>query len=234
MQLLNKIEDLVLVPGPVYLAIGVFDGVHIGHQAVISGAVRSARQSDGRAVVITFDPHPIRVLRPERAPRILMTPANKRRAVDELGVDALLTISFTREFSKTSPELFVQRLFQSANDLREIWIGAGWRFGTNRTGGVNSLESITRRLGIKVNAVPAVLVNDQVVSSSWIRAAMDQDQVDQAALLLGRPFALEYLRPTSKLTGPREQAARALLWAKMMLDMERRVEDHAQLSEVVF
>jgi riboflavin kinase/FMN adenylyltransferase len=163
-----------------------------------------------------------------------MTSAKKRRAVEELGVDAMLTISFTREFSKTSPELFVQRLFQSANGLREIWIGEGWRFGTNRTGGVNLLESVAEPLGIKVNAVPAVLVNDQVVSSSWIRAAMDQDQVDQAALLLGRPFALEYLRPGHKLTGPCEQAARALLWAKLMLDMERRVEDRAQFSEFVF
>lgn len=225
MQLLNKIEDLVLVPGPVYLAIGVFDGVHIGHQAVISGAVRGARQRNGRAVVVTFDPHPVRVLRPEKAPRILMTPANKRRAVEELGVDAMLTISFTREFSKLSAELFVQSLFQCANGLREIWIGEGWRFGNNRTGGVSLLESVAQGLGIKVNAVPVVLLNDQVVSSSWIRAAMDQDQVDQATLLLGRPFALKYLRPSSKLAGPREQAARALLWAKLMLDMERRVED---------
>jgi riboflavin kinase/FMN adenylyltransferase len=234
MQLLNKIEDLVLVSGPVYLAIGVFDGVHIGHQKVISGAVHRARRSAGRAVVVTFDPHPIRVLRPEKAPRILMTPANKRRAVEELGVDVMLTISFTREFAQTSPELFVQRLFQNANDLREIWVGEGWRFGANRTGGTSLLESVTQRLGIEVNAVPALLINDQVVSSSWIRSAMDQDQVDQATLLLGKPFALEYLRPSNKLTGPREQAARALLWAKLMLDMERRIEDRAQLSELVF
>ena len=138
MQLLYKIEDLALVPGPVYLAIGVFDGIHIGHQAVIGGAVRSARQSSaGRAVVITFDPHPIRVLRPEKTPRILMTPANKRRAVEELGVDAMLTISFTREFSSLSAEDFVQRLFQSANSLREIWVGEGWRFGANRAGGMS-------------------------------------------------------------------------------------------------
>jgi riboflavin kinase / FMN adenylyltransferase len=234
MQLLNKIEDLVLVHGPVYVAIGVFDGVHLGHQAVISGAVRRARQNAGGAVVITFDPHPIRVLRPEKAPRILMTPINKRRAIEELGVDALLTVSFTPEFAKTSPELFVQRLSQNANDLREIWIGEGWRFGANRAGGVNSLELIAESLGIKVNAVPAVLVNDQVVSSSWIRAAMEQDQVDQATLLLGRPSALEYLRPTRLLAGPREQAARAVLWAELMLEMERQVEDRAQLNEFVF
>jgi riboflavin kinase/FMN adenylyltransferase len=234
MQLLCKIEDLASVPGPVYSAIGVFDGIHIGHQAVIGGAVRSARQNAGRAVVITFDPHPIRVLRPEKAPRILMTPANKRRAVEELGVDAMLTISFTPEFSKISAERFVERLFQSANRLREIWVGEGWRFGANRAGGISFLESVAQRFGIKVKAVSAVLVNDQVVSSSWIRAAMEEDQVDQAALLLGRPFALEYLRPTGKVSGPCEQAARALLWAKLMLDMERRVEDHAQLSEVVF
>ena len=234
MQLLYKIEDLVLIPGPVYLAIGIFDGVHVGHQAVIGGAVRSARQSAGRAVVLTFDPHPIRVLRPEKAPRILMTPANKRRAVEELGVDAMLTISFTREFSNISAEDFVQRLFQNANSLREIWVGEGWRFGVNRSGGMSLLQSIAQRLGIKVKPVPAVLVNDQVVSSSWIRAAMEQDRVDQAAFLLGRPFALEYLRPTGKLTGPSEQAARARLWAKLMLDMERRVEDRDSFDDLGF
>src|ERR1700730_1916310 len=148
MQLLYKIEDLASVPGPVCLAIGVFDGIHIGHQAVIGGAVSSARQNAGRAVVITVDPHPIRVLRPEKAPRILMTPANKRRAVEELSVDAMLTISFTPEFSKISAERFVQRLFQSA--------------------------------------------------------------------------------------GPCEQAARALLWAKLMLDMDRRFEDRGSFSDLVF
>src|SRR5260370_4849480 len=179
MRLLYKIEDLALVPGPVYLAIGVFDGIHIGHQAVIGGAVRSARQKAGRAIVITFDPHPIRVLRPEKAPRILMTPANKRRAVEELGVDAMLTISFTPEFSKISAERFVQRLFQSANSLREIWIGEGWRFGANRAGGANLLVSIAQRFSIKANAGPAVFVNHQVVCSSLLRATIAQTQRDQ-------------------------------------------------------
>ncbi|MBV8274565.1 MAG: hypothetical protein JO170_04780, partial [Verrucomicrobia bacterium] len=161
-------------------------------------------------------------------------PANKRRAVEELGVDAMLTVSFTREFSKTSAEGFVEQLFKSANGLREIWVGEGWRFGANRAGGMGLLESIGQRFGIKVNAVPAVLVNDQVVSSSWIRAAMEEDRVDQAALLLGRPFALEYLRPTGKVAGPCEQTGRALLWAKLMLDMERRVEDRDSFSDLVF
>ena len=146
----------------------------------------------------------------------------------------MLTISFTREFSNISAEDFVQRLFQSANSLRAIWVGEGWRFGANRAGRMSLLQSIAHRLGIKVNAVPAVLANDQVVSSSWIRAAMEQDRVDQAAFLLGRPFALEYLRPTGKQTGPCEQAARAHLWAKLMLDMERWVEDRDSFGDLGF
>ena len=234
MNLLYNIEDLALLVGPIHLAIGVFDGVHLGHQAVIGRAVRSARQSGGKAVVVTFDPHPVRVLRPEKAPRLLMAPPQKRRALEELGVDAMLTIQFTREFAKTPPELFIQRLHQAADDLREICVGAGWRFGANGAGEICLLDSIAQRLGIRVQAVPAVLVNDQVVSSSRVRATMDRDDLSEAALLLGRRFALEYLRPRGKLAGAGEQVARAILWAKVMLEMESRADERAESSELVF
>lgn len=110
-----------------------------------------------------------------------------------------------------------QEYLESLNDGREVWI-----YG-------EKVKDVTKHPAFRNSCRMIARLYDALHDP-----AMDQDQVDQAALLLGRPFALEYLRPTSKLTGPREQAARALLWAKMMLNMERRVEDHAQLSEVVF
>ena len=190
MRLLYNIEDLAFVAGPTHLAIGVFDGIHLGHQAVISRALRNARRSGGSAVVVTFDPHPVQVLRPEKAPRLLMAPEQKRRLLEDLGVSALLTIAFTREFSKTSAELFIEKLHQAANELREICVGEGWRFGANRSGETVLLQSLVERHGIELNAVSPVRINDQAVSSTRVRAALDRGDLQEAALLLGRPFAL--------------------------------------------
>jgi riboflavin kinase/FMN adenylyltransferase len=190
MRILHRIEDLASVPGPTHLAIGVFDGIHLGHQAVIGQAVQNARQTRGSAVVVTFDPHPIRVLRPEKAPRLLMAPPQKRRLVERVGADAMLTITFTREFSKTPPELFIQELYAAANGLREICVGEGWRFGADRSGEIGLLESIVQNLGIKLNAVSSVLLDGKTVSSTWVRAALERRDLNEAAKLLGRPFAL--------------------------------------------
>jgi riboflavin kinase/FMN adenylyltransferase len=190
MKYLYQFEDLASVPGPTHLAIGVFDGVHLGHQAVIGRAVRNARQTGGSAVVVTFDPHPVRVLRPEKAPRLLTAPSQKGRLIEELGVDATLTIAFTREFSETSPELFVQTLDNAANELREICVGADWRFGANRSGGMDLLEAMARRREIKINAVSPVLIGDRAVSSTRVRLALDRGDLNEASRLLGRPFAL--------------------------------------------
>jgi riboflavin kinase/FMN adenylyltransferase len=190
MRLLYNIEDLAFVAGPTHLAIGVFDGIHLGHQAVIGRALRNARQSGGSAVVVTFDPHPVQVLRPEKAPRLLMAPEQKRRLLEDLGVSALLTIAFTREFSKTSAELFIEKLHHAANELREICVGEGWRFGAKRSGETVLLQSLVQRHGIELNAVSPVRINDQVVSSTRVRAAVDRGDLNEASLLLGRPFAL--------------------------------------------
>src|SRR4029450_12484953 len=107
MHTLTRIEDLAAVPGPIFLAIGVFDGVHLGHRAVIERALRDARHAGGTAVVATFDPHPARVLRPEKAPRILTSSAHKQRLIRALGVEHLLIIPFSLEFAETEPSHFL-------------------------------------------------------------------------------------------------------------------------------
>jgi riboflavin kinase / FMN adenylyltransferase len=190
MRLLYNIEALASVPGPTHLAIGVFDGVHLGHQAVIGQSVQNARRTGGSAVVVTFDPHPVRVLRPEKAPRLLMDPGQKQRMVERLGADAMLTITFTHEFSKTPPALFIQQLHNSANGLREICVGEGWRFGADRSGEIGLLASIAQNLGIRLNAVSSVQFDGKTVSSTWVRAALDRRDLNEASQLLGRPFAL--------------------------------------------
>ena len=190
MRVLNRIKDLASVPGPTHLAIGVFDGIHLGHQAVIGQAVQNASRTGGSSVVVTFDPHPILVLRPENAPHLLMPPRQKRRMVERIGADAMLTITFTRDFSKTSPELFIQELYDAANELREICVGEGWRFGADRSGEIGLLKSIAQNLGIRLNAVSSVLADGKTVSSTWVRAALERHDLNEVSKLLGRPFAL--------------------------------------------
>jgi riboflavin kinase/FMN adenylyltransferase len=240
MRVLHKMEDLASVPGPTHLAIGVFDGIHLGHQAVIGRTVRNARQTGGSAVVVTFDPHPVRVLRPERAPRLLMTLLQKKQLLEELGLDAMLTIVFTREFSRTAPEVFIWQLHNAADGLREICVGQGWRFGANRSGEVCLLESVAQSLGIKLNAVSPVLIDGRAVSSTRVRAALERRDSSEVSLLLGRPFALWGTVTTASdlaarfRVAPRNPYVINALWAQEIHDMESRVEDGVELCPIDF
>src|ERR1700674_3058247 len=123
MKVLRAIDELESLSGTKYLAIGVFDGLHIGHQAVIGRALASSRQTGGNAVVVTFDPHPIRVLRPEKAPRLLTSTRHKVKLIEKLGADAILLLEFTLEFSKTPPRTFIEKLARAAKHLNQICVG---------------------------------------------------------------------------------------------------------------
>src|SRR5580765_2758362 len=114
MRILRSIPELAVVPGPVFLAIGVFDGVHLGHQAVISTAARHAAEAGGTAVVVTFDPHPIKILRPQASPRLLTATQHKIGLIRDLGVSHLLVLKFDREFAATPPADFVRQLATAA------------------------------------------------------------------------------------------------------------------------
>src|SRR2546430_10187583 len=122
MKTLHSISDLSSLPGPLFLAIGVFDGVHRGHQAVISTSARHAHSADGTPVVVTFDPHPAKILRPQDAPHLLTATQHKIALIRNLGVAHLLVIEFNREFAKTPPEEFVKQLVTYAKPLREICV----------------------------------------------------------------------------------------------------------------
>jgi len=190
MRILRAIDELSLLLGSSYLAIGVFDGLHIGHQAVIGRALEGARQSGGSAVVATFDPHPVRVLRPEKAPRLLTSTPHKVKLVERLGVDALLLLEFTLDFSKTPPETFIDQLVRGANRLCQIGVGREWTFGANRSGSIHLLQELAPKLGFQVASVPPVLVNERVVSSTLIRAAVECGDLETAANYLGRDFTI--------------------------------------------
>ena len=190
MRLHSSIADLSVVPGPVCLAIGVFDGVHLGHQAVILRALEDARAAGGTAVVFTFDPHPLRVMRPLQAPRLLTSTRHKAQLIERLGVSELLVLPFTTELSAMLPEAFVLALHAACRPLREICVGHTWSFGQNRAGNLALLKTLGDRLGFQEVGLPAVEIDGEVVSSTSIRAAVEAGDLKRAARLLGRDFTV--------------------------------------------
>ena len=190
MRVLNSIVELAEVPGPVFLAIGVFDGVHLGHRAVIERALLDSRAANGTAVIITFDPHPARVLRPERAPRLLTATKHKLQLIEALGSTHALVIKFTWEFADMEAEKFVLELHACCKPLREICVGHEWSFGKNRAGNLATLKRMGDELGFDEVGVPAVKVDGEIVSSTRIRAAIERGDFAAAARCLGREYSV--------------------------------------------
>jgi riboflavin kinase/FMN adenylyltransferase len=188
--MLSAIPDLASIPGPVYLAIGVFDGVHLGHRSVLSRALSDARAGGGSVVAVTFDPHPAKILRPASAPRLLTASAHKLRLIKALGIDLVLVIPFTKEFAATAPEDFVLQLHQACHPLREICVGHEWSFGRGRAGNLEMLQKMGDRLGFDEVGVPAVQVDGEIVSSTAIRAAVEAGELARAGRLLGRDYSI--------------------------------------------
>ena len=190
MKILHSISDLSSLPGPLFLAIGVFDGVHRGHQAVISTSARHAHAADGTPVVVTFDPHPAKVLRPNDAPHLLTAKQHKIDLIRSLGVGHLLVLEFNRQFASTPPDEFVRQLMSNSKPLREICVGHEWSFGRNRTGNLTLLKKLGGELSFEVIGIPPVMVNGNVVSSTAIRNAIKDGDFDKAADMLGRIYGV--------------------------------------------
>ncbi|CAN5549933.1 bifunctional riboflavin kinase/FAD synthetase [soil metagenome] len=190
MHLLNSISELSALPGPLFTAIGVFDGVHLGHQAVISTSAAHARAAGGTPVVVTFDPHPAKVLRPEKAPHLITATQHKIALIRDLGVEHLLVVTFDREFAATPPDDFVRQLVTHANPLREICVGHEWSFGKNRAGNLTLLQQLGAEHHFEVVGIQPVTVNGTVVSSTAIRLAVENGDFARAAEMLGREYTI--------------------------------------------
>jgi riboflavin kinase/FMN adenylyltransferase len=190
MELLESISELERVSGPVHLGIGVFDGVHLGHQAVIRSAMENAARDGGSAVAVTFDPHPARILRPDAAPRLLTSARHKQRLIAEIGIPYLLKIRFDEEFAALEPEEFINALVQHSCPLRTISVGHDWVFGRMRRGNVAMLKSSGETGGFRVVEVPSVQMDGLAISSTRIRRAVQSGDLDEAARFLGRRFSI--------------------------------------------
>ncbi len=190
MEILRSIPELERLRGSLFLAIGVFDGVHRGHQAVISTSADHAATSNGTPLVVTFDPHPEKVLRPQAAPHLLSATQHKIALIRALGVEHLLIITFNKQFAATEPEDFVQKLVIHSEPLREICVGHEWSFGKNRRGNLDLLKKLGAKFNFDVVGIPPVKINGAVVSSTAIRQAIEKGDLAKAAEMLGREYTI--------------------------------------------
>lgn len=173
------------------VTIGVFDGVHQGHQAIIGHAVKRARDLGVKSVVITFDPHPAEVVRPGSHPAVLTEPARKAELIESLGVDVLCVVPFTPDFSRLAPEAFVHDVLVEQLHAALVVVGENFRFGHRAAGDVALLERLGRTFGFGVEGAPLVATDDTVFSSTYVRACVAAGDVAAAAAALGRPHRLE-------------------------------------------
>jgi len=173
------------------LAVGNFDGVHRGHQALVAQAVRDAQAANGTAVVLTFDPHPSRVLSPDRAPASLMTLDQKAEILAGLGVDRLAVLPFTVELSRREPEEFARDVLQRALGARVVVVGSSFRFGRGRGGDLGTLRRLGEELGFRVHGQRPVIARGGPISSTRIREALSRGAVDAARDFLGRRFFVD-------------------------------------------
>lgn len=190
MKILRTMADLSSLPGPVSLAIGVFDGVHLGHQAVIGAALEHSARHGGTAAVLTFDPHPMRMLRPDKAPLLLCSARHQAVILERTGLTHLLVCRFDEAFAATSALDFVGALAASCDPLGFISVGYSWRFGARGAGDIHLLMIEGQRRGFGVYGVPPVCVDGDVVSSTAIREAVGKGDFQKAGRLLGRDYTV--------------------------------------------
>ena len=187
---IHGLNELSAGESPLCLALGVFDGVHIGHQAVIRAAVERALALGGLAVVVTFEPHPIQVLAPAKAPaRILASLSHKEGLLAEMGVQRLVVIEFTKDFASGSADDFVTALLRCGN-LASIAVGEDWQFGKGRGGNGAFLEAFGQREGVTIDLIPPVMGDGERVSSTRIRQAIRDGNLAAASEMLGRPYSI--------------------------------------------
>ena len=175
---------------PTVVTVGNFDGVHLGHQRILGTIHELARQADCKSAVLTFFPHPARVLRPAEAPPLLMTLDQRLDAIRQLGIDAALVLPFDMQLAAVAPEDFARRFLVDTLHARTVLVGGDFRFGHQQTGDVRMLAQLGQRWNFDVKTLPPVIKDGIVVSSTAIRGALREGRVEDARNLLGRPYTL--------------------------------------------
>lgn len=172
------------------VAIGNFDGAHIGHQTIFRTASERAREIQGTAVVLTFEPHPLKVIAPEKVPLLLTTFRKKMELIEQCGINVTICADFNRQFADQRPRDFARDVLVKTVGAKEVVVGHDYAFGRGREGTTSYLEKMGAELGFAVHIVKPVTINGQIVSSSRVRELIELGQVEKAAEFLGRPYSL--------------------------------------------
>jgi riboflavin kinase/FMN adenylyltransferase len=199
------------------LTVGNFDGIHLGHRAILDTVVERAHVLDGQAVVYTFDPHPRKVLQPDRAPRLLTTLEQKLELLEKAGVDTVIIEPFSVEFARTPADVFIRENLHARLRPVEVYVGYDFHFGRDRRGSMRLLTEMGPRLGFAVTIIPEVTIDAGDVNSTRIRQLVGAAEVERAEQMLGRPYAI---RGTVKLG---ERRGRVLGFPTANLDSENEV-----------
>jgi riboflavin kinase/FMN adenylyltransferase len=191
----------VLPDRPLHLAIGIFDGVHLGHRAVIDAAIQAARRSGGVAAVLTFSPHPSFLFRPDNPTPLIMELETKIGLLRALGVETVLVEPFTADYAKIEAEEFLPHLLRHLPTLAAVYVGENWRFGRGRRGDVAMLTAEGRKLGVGVISAPRVSFDGEPISSTRIRGLLVAGEIERANELLGRTYVARGLVVPGKRLG---------------------------------
>lgn len=173
------------------VAIGNFDGVHLGHAHLIREARKIAEGFDSALAVLTFDPHPVRILAPDECPPLIQTPKQKEEALSRLGVDCLVIERFTKDFAQKTPEFFFEEIIVQNLRARAVVIGYDFTFGLHRKGQIETMEALGNRYDVKICVISAQFLGETLVSSTNIRRLIEHGDVVSAAGLLGRPYIID-------------------------------------------
>lgn len=190
MQVFRKLEDVPASFGPAVLTVGNFDGVHRGHVQVLGNIVQRARELGSKSMAVSFEPHPVRILRPDSPLKLITPTAEKIRLLGATGLDAVLLLPFTRDLSLLTPEQFAHDVLRKRLQAREVHEGYNFRFGREAAGDVTLLAELGRKLGFEVEVYPELRLRGEPVSSSHIRKLISGGRISRARHLLARPFSI--------------------------------------------
>ncbi len=190
MQVFHKLEDVPADYGPTLVSIGNFDGVHRAHTHVLREIVTRARQQGAKAMAVTFEPHPVRILKPDSGLKLITPTPEKLRLLEASGLDSVLLLPFGRDLSLMTPRQFAEKILKKKLRAREVHEGYNFHFGHKAAGNVDVLAELGREMGFKVIVYPEMKLRGETVSSSRVRALLSEGRISRARHLLGHPFSM--------------------------------------------